>query len=1077
MAAAPVTLLFTDLVDSTALLQRVGDERAQRILHAHRQLLREALASHGGREVKWLGDGVLTTFTSVADGVRCAMTMAQRARRPVAGERLGLRVGLHVGEVLPDEADYVGTPVVLARRLCDQATAGQILCGSVVVELLRGRRGFEFATVGPLELKGFPEPVVAYEVRYRPEAGAALLRHTPFTGRTAELGRLTRRLDEVCAGHGGVVLLAGEPGIGKTRTIEEATETARAQGALVLWGRCYEGEAARPFGPIAEALSEYVRGAAPEALRADLGLHAAPLTRLVPVLRERIPDLPEPMPLEPAEERVRLLDAVAQSLLALAARVPTVLVLDDLHWADAGTVALLRHVARFTPRARLLVLGAYRDVEVASDHPLTEALGTLPRETSYEQLGLGGLDATAIKELVDTVAEREMPAVWVETLTRETSGNPFFLREVLLHLAEEGALGFAGRNAPPGPGSLRIPETVHQVIARRLARLPEATNQFLRVAAAFTGGIDFEVARRVARLEERVALDGLDAALGAQLLVPAGGHDSAYDFTHALVRHTLYERLSRARQARLHREIAEGMEAVYADRAVEHAAEIARHYHHSASLQGAERGVPHCLAAAAQAERAAAFADVVEHLRAALDLLPPVAAEQSSLLARFGLALIRAAKFDEGVSTACEAARRIAHAQGRAAAAAYLANAAAALYEVGAEGRLDHVVHLGLEYAGERRDLPWATLKAFATLLASHDLGIPEDTPDQREIAAVFAQSNEPRRLLPWFVALPSRAEMEACDPRLPNPPGLIVGVADAGSYLAGENPRDLRRLQEEAAEHERVGSIGRAVGAWAIVSRFQVVLGEFAEARETRRRANALAERLPEPPWAIQHLIAAEDEWRVAMDDAWDAPFENLGPGARHWPPASQYRASVEASIARSHAHMGRMERAMRRLASVLPAIEGAPGWAPNYVRIVCDAAATLWLIERKDHVEIIERNLREKVIAPDFRYPMVDSRLAMARLCALQQRYNEAVDWFAKARTVLDQQGARPLRAIVDFDEALMYARRGEPGDAERARPLLDAALARFRSLGMPGWIRRAETLLKSCAAGGARAEGHSQ
>jgi len=123
MTAAPVTLLFTDLVDSTALLQRVGAEGGQRILHAHRQLLREALASHGGREVKWLGDGLLTTFASVAEGVRCAVMMAQRARRPVAGERLGLRVGLHVGEVLPDEADYVGTPVVLARRLLDAERA------------------------------------------------------------------------------------------------------------------------------------------------------------------------------------------------------------------------------------------------------------------------------------------------------------------------------------------------------------------------------------------------------------------------------------------------------------------------------------------------------------------------------------------------------------------------------------------------------------------------------------------------------------------------------------------------------------------------------------------------------------------------------------------------------------------------------------------------------------------------------------------------------------------------------------------------------------------------------------------
>jgi len=375
MTAAPVTLLFTDLVDSTALLQRVGDERAQRVLYAHRQLLREAIAEHGGREVKWLGDGLLATFASVADGVRCAVTMAQRARRSVAGERLGLRVGLHVGEVLADEDDYVGTPVVLARRLCDRAAAGQILCSSVVTELLRGRQGFAFRAVGPLALKGFADPVLGHEVEYSPDVGAARLRHMPFTGRTSERQRLVQQLEDARSGRGGVALLAGAPGIGKTRLLAEVAEIARAQGALVLRGQCYEGEAARPFGPFAEALGEYVRTAAPEVLRGDLGLHAAPLTRLVPGLRARLPEIPEPVALEPQEERVRMLDAVAQSLLALATRVPAVLVLDDLHWADTGTVALLRHVARFASRARLMVLGAYRDVEVAAHHPLTEALG------------------------------------------------------------------------------------------------------------------------------------------------------------------------------------------------------------------------------------------------------------------------------------------------------------------------------------------------------------------------------------------------------------------------------------------------------------------------------------------------------------------------------------------------------------------------------------------------------------------------------------------------------------------------------------------------------------------------------
>src|SRR5262249_5052159 len=153
--------------------------------------------------------------------------------------------------------------------------------------------------------------------------------------------------------------------------------------------------------------------------------------------------------------------------------------------------------------------------------------------------------------------------------------------------------------------------------------------------------------------------------------------------------------------------------------------------------------------------------------------------------------------------------------------------------------------------------------------------------------------------------------------------------------------------------------------------------------------------------------------------------------------------------SIARRHARMGRVERALRRLDSVLPVIERAPGWAETYTQIVHDAAETLWLTERTDHVDLIERNLREKVIPIDFRWPMRKSELALARIYALQGRYGEATDWFARARMALDEQGARPERAIVDYDEALMYARRGEPGDPERARPLLDAALAQFRSL----------------------------
>src|SRR5262245_15139148 len=741
MAAAPVTLLFTDLVDSTALLQRVGDERAQRILHAHRQLLREALAGHGGREVKWLGDGLLATLASVADGVRCAVTMAQRARRPVAGERLGLRVGPHVGEVLPDEADYVGTSVVLARRLCDRATAGQILCDSVVVELLRGRQGFEFAAVGPLDLKGFPEPVATYEVRYGPEAGAALLRHTPFVGRTAELARLRQRLQETRAGRGGLVMLVGEPGIGKTRLVEELADAARAERALVVGGRCYEGESARPYGPFVEALSDYARSATTEALRTDLGFGAAPLARLAPVLRERLPDVAEAVALQPDEERVRVLDSVTQFLLAVGARAPVVLMLDDLHWADAGTIAMLRHVARFAARDRLLLLGAYRDVELDQNPGLVEALGALPRETTYDHLRLAGLGPDEVGELLAAIADQDVPAALVTAVATETSGNPFFIREVLLHLVEEGKV-FQQHGRWVSNRSIAemgMPQSVRQVIQHRLARLGEPARRLLGAASGFTGTFRLELAAQVAGIAEPAALDALDEILAAQLLRSASVADT-FDFTHALVRHTLYAQLSPPRQARLHRAIADAMEAGYGSRAAEHADEIARHYHRSATLPGAERGVAYCLVAAERAEQGAAVAEAAEYLRIALELADPSDPRRPRLLARLALALAWNLNLDEAEEMATRAAASIAELEGEAAAAEFVADAADAMCIASSTPRVWSLATRGLGYCGLRRDTTWARLMVYdieRREAADPDYpGIPLDSPERREVMA-----------------------------------------------------------------------------------------------------------------------------------------------------------------------------------------------------------------------------------------------------------------------------------------------------------------------------------------------------
>jgi len=252
-------------------------------------MLTDTLAASGGEELQWLGDGQMAAFASPADAVRCAVAMQQGAVRPIDGERLRVRVGLNVGEIMRGTGGgYFGTPVVTARRLCDGAHAGQILCASTVAGLLAGRRAFRFRDLGPQALKGLTDPVGVAEVEYEAEEPTAFLATTPFVGRDEEMGRIVGLLHRACAGEGALVMVVGEPGIGKTRTAEELAELARRDGARVLPGRCYEGEWAPPYGPFVEAIEAYARVVTPEELRADLGFGAPPLTRLVPSLREAV---------------------------------------------------------------------------------------------------------------------------------------------------------------------------------------------------------------------------------------------------------------------------------------------------------------------------------------------------------------------------------------------------------------------------------------------------------------------------------------------------------------------------------------------------------------------------------------------------------------------------------------------------------------------------------------------------------------------------------------------------------------------------------------------------------------------
>jgi class 3 adenylate cyclase len=1050
-----VTILFTDLVGSTELLARAGDEDAQQIFRAHRRLLTDAVAVHGGHEVKWLGDGLMVAFSSAADAVGCAIEMQQASCRPVEGENLLIRVGLNAGEALRDVDDYFGTPVVVARRLCDRAEGGQILCTETVAGLLAGRMVFTFSQLGKLALKGVPEPVATCEVRYEVTAAREIPARLPMVGRDMEFARVMNRVGEAMAGQGGLVTITGEPGIGKTRMLEEVAEQAAEWGVQVLVGRGFESEWAPPYGPFVEALTAHVAKVDVLELRADLGPGASTVAQLVPTAREILPDLPEPVAVQPDEERFRLIDAVAQFVLARSRRAPVMVCLDDLQWAEKGTVAMLRHLARFASQQRILVIAAYRGEDVGKGHPLTDALQALERETQLDHLRLETLAGEGIRAMLESLAQHDLPPRVAGAWAREVGGNPFFIEEVVRHLYETGDLyrDEHGRWVTTRPiRELTVPEGVQNVVARRLSRLSEAAQTFLGVAAAVEGTFRFDVVAQVAGLDEIDALDALDEAVAARVVHDAGCDQ--YAFAHALIRHGLYGELTSSRRMRLHRRLAEAFRAAYGERLTPtQAAEIAAQYHKTRALPGVEAGVEFALIAADHAQATGAHDEAAAFLRLGLELLPDDDERGPSLLGRLGIVLAWALAFDEAVSVAQEAGDAIAETEGKAAAARYLSDAAYVCALAGGIVPSWELARTGLTYAGAR-DIAWARLASFDYQRREAEQpnypGIPLDTSERAEASRTLRDARlDPVGPAPMECVLASRQD------------GLQCGNAILHFYWCGEYGPALPILESEADQALARGQLARAARCRAFASMCHAALGNLHEARAALDATQTLAARLGE---AVPAALQAREGLAIATDEGLEALLESLAPlTAAVIPPIAWLYGSLYAWAARMTARLGRCDEALRYLDLLAPWLQRAPGWTVGFPVMAAHAAETLWVLDRADHLDVIESALRNKVIGPGFRASGVDGRLAMARLCAVSGRYEEAGSWFAEARRVLTEQGAQPLLAIVDHDEARVLGGRAQPGDTDRATALLDRAVHQFEELGMTGWIQPAHELSK--------------
>jgi DNA-binding CsgD family transcriptional regulator len=445
----------------------------------------------------------------------------------------------------------------------------------------------------------------------------------PFIGRLAELETLRATMPKAEGEGGRVLLMGGEPGSGKSRLVREFGHQVAAGDVLALYGSC-DAVVRTPYGPFVEALDQLARETDPGELLAAIETGGGELTRLIPDLSVRVGALSGPVEADPDTERHRLHLAVTELLTAIGRRRPILLVLDDVHWADAASLLLLRHLARAAVNARLLLVATFRDTEAETTGPLAETLADLHRTGDVVRLRLAGLSGEEVAEFVRRAAHAE-PGPELDqvagTIAEITEGNPFLVSELWRALVETSAVEITDGaiTVTQPPAQLATPESVREVVSQRLSRLDPQTSDLLELAATAGREFDFDLIRIASGLEERALLGALDEGVNSALIEERPSGRLTFGFTHELVRRALYDRLTRLRRAELHLRVGEALEEVDhgSPRAL---ADLAHHFAAAAPLGGPERGIEYNVRAGRAAIATLAFDEGADRLRTALEL-------------------------------------------------------------------------------------------------------------------------------------------------------------------------------------------------------------------------------------------------------------------------------------------------------------------------------------------------------------------------------------------------------------------------------------------------------------------------
>lgn len=1066
--AGTVTLLVTDLVGSVELRQRLGDDEAEDLRRAHFALLRRALAGHGGHEVKNTGDGLMVAFPSAVEAVGCAVAMQQAVERHNLGgrgHRIDVRVGLNAGDATHEDDDYFGLAVDLAHRLCDAAGRGQIIASDLVRGLVATRGGHSFRPLDALSLKGVADPVAVYEVAWERAAGPTFalpqtltpMAATAFVGRVGELETLSARWKEVAAGARSLALISGEPGIGKTRLAAELARRVHDEGATVLFGRCEE-DAALPYQPFVDALVPHLGPDPVEALRQRAGL-ARPR-------RGEAIDAPAPPPSLGGEdiERYRFYEAIGRLLDELGSAEPLLLVLDDLHWADRPTLALLRHLFRRPAEGAFLVIGTYRDTELGRTHPLSETLDALARDGLGVRVPLSGLreeDVGAlVRSLTDHGGERG-DARLARPIHAETEGNPFFVEQICRHLAETGGAG-------------GIPQGVRDAIGRRLSRLPQSCNDLLAVAAVVGREFELDLLARVTGRSEEDLLAEIDQARRIRVVEEVPAALDRWAFTHALLRETLHDELSTSHRVRLHKRIGTAIEELHSDGLDAHLPALAYHFHEAAMGGDLDKAIDYAERAAQRAAGSFAPEETTRLYQLALDALDLSPSPDPGRRCTLLLALAQACRWfdveraDAAGSEALGLARVLDDA---------VLFATAVQQQFGFEpGTLDEVQIALVKEALDLLPPDDSGIRAvmLACLAAAEGIGLGMDRATLRdrgrqalEMAARVGTADQ-RAFVAYytFTDRDSRATADELDALAASgapewqAPGICLSL---GSDLAeGDRSRfdaDLERLGALARDtHSPLLEYVRSTAATTIA----LLECRFAEAREAarlgleRQAFGPKYARAVFATWSIQEFGRLADQGRFAA----------IEPGARAAAAAYPLVPGWRASLALVLAESGRHDEALEELESFAADGFRAAAALLGADFTLCALARTCARLGATAHAEALygrlDRFAGTSVVisygpGPVFYAGAVAHYQGL--LAAVLGNDGAAERHFADALSTHTGLRSPSWTAFTQFELGRLLQRRG--GDAARGQELIASAGATADRLGLGGLRRDIDAL----------------